>query len=125
MTDDDAIALAKAYFTALDAHDATALADTLTEDAVLTIETHGVSYEGRAAIVELFSDRWWGPIHAVHHDFTHTPGTRHGRIASQFTVTYSGPGAPMPKSNANVFTIADGRISRIQVYMSGQNTIRN
>jgi hypothetical protein len=61
---------------------------------------------------------------AIHHDFIHSPSAVTGRIASQFTVTYSGPGAPEPKSNANVFTMAGGQITRIAVYMAGANSIK-
>jgi ketosteroid isomerase-like protein len=125
MTDDDLIALSAAYFAALDARDATALERTLTDDCTLSVETHGQRYHGRAAIVELFATRWQGPVHARHHDFIHTPSATAGRIASQFTVTYTGDGAPEPKSNANVFTMRDGRIALIQVYMAGANSIRN
>ena len=74
--------------------------------------------------MELFAERWQGAMTARHHDFAHTPSAAAGRIASQFTVTYGGDGAPEPKSNANVFTMAGGRITAIQVYMSGANTIR-
>ena len=125
MTDDQMTALVMRYFTALDARDPDALAATLAEDCIVTIETHGITYDGRAAIRDLFATRWEGPPRAVHHDFTHTPSASAGRIASQFTVTYSGPGAPEPKSNANVFTMIDGKITRIAVYMAGANTIKS
>ena len=124
MTNDALTDLAMRYFTALDARDPDALAETLAETCVLSIETHGLSYDGRTAIRRLFATRWQGDLHAVHHDFTHSPSQSTGRITSQFTVTYSGPGASEPKSNCNVFTVADGLITRIAVYMSGANTIR-
>ncbi|MEE4118503.1 MAG: nuclear transport factor 2 family protein [Paracoccaceae bacterium] len=126
MTDIEAITLAETWFAALDAFDAQALAETLTKDCVLSIETHGARAEGRAAIVELFATRWaGGGPRARHHTFTHTPAPAHGRIASQFTVTYSQGGEVTDeKSNANVFTIRDGRIAAIQVYMAGGNTIQ-
>ena len=101
-----------------------ALEAVLTPDCRFSIETHGILHDGRAAIVDLFATRWRGHIRARHHDFTHTPSAASGRIASQFTVTYSGEGAAAPKSNANVFTVKNGLISRVQVYMSGENTIR-
>lgn len=125
MTDDDLTALATRYFTALDARDADALADTLSPDCVVTIETHGITYAGRAAVRDLFATRWQGPMRAVHHDFTHSPSASTGRIASQFTVTYSGDDAPPPKSNANVFTMAGGQITAISVYMAGANTVKS
>ena len=126
MTETEAITLAEAWFAALDAFDAQALAETLTDDCVLTIETHGVRTEGRAAIVDLFATRWAGEgPRARHHTFTHTPAPAHGRVASKFTVTYTQGGAAVDeKSNANVFTLRDGRIAAVQVYMAGANTIR-
>lgn len=124
MTDAELTALAVRYFTALDARDPDAMAETLAEDCVLTIETHGIIHSGRKAIRDLFSDRREGPQRAVHHDFTHTPSNSTGRLASQFTVTYSGPDAPSVKSNANIFTMAYGKITKLAVYMAGANTIR-
>lgn len=121
---DALITLAEAYFTSLDARNVDALAETLAEDCMLSIETHGIVYEGRDAICALFADRWQGPMRAVHHEFTHSPSPSTGRITSQFTVTYSGPGAGAPKSNANVFTMASRQISKIAVYMAGANTIK-
>ena len=128
MTDDDLIQLAMRYFTALDSRDADALADTLADDCVLTIETHDITYDGRQAICALFASRWEVPpdrlIQARHHGFTHSPSQSSGRITSQFTVTYSGPDAPQPKSNANVFSMQAGKITRISVYMAGANSIK-
>ncbi|MEM1431335.1 MAG: nuclear transport factor 2 family protein [Pseudomonadota bacterium] len=124
MTEAGLVALAEAYFAALDARDPEDLAATLAEEAVLSIETHGIAHTGRDAIVRLFAARWEGPLRARHHDFTHSPAAAHGRITSQFTVTYTGPEAPDPKSNANVLTVAGDRIARVQVYMAGDNTIR-
>lgn len=129
MTNDDLIQLAMRYFTALDAHDSDALASTLGKDCVLRIETHDITHNGRAAIRALFVSRWDVPpdamITARHHDFTHSPSPSSGRITSQFTVTYSGTDAPEPKSNANVFSMRDGKITRISVYMAGANSIKS
>lgn len=129
MTHDDLIDLAGRYFMALDARDSEALASTLAEDCVLKIETHDITHNGKAAIRALFAARWRGPLEAMitarHHDFTHSPSPSCGRITSQFTVTYSGPDAPEPKSNANVFSMRDGKITRISVYMAGANSIKS
>lgn len=124
MTDEALIELATRYFTALDARDPDALAAMLSADSVLTIETHNIRYDGREAIRALFAERWKGALRALHHDFTHSPSPSTGRITSQFTVTYSGPNAGAPKSNANVFTMENGEITMIAVYMSGANTIK-
>lgn len=124
MTDDELTELAKRYFAALDTRDPDDLANTLAEDCIMTIATHGTTYAGRHAIRTLFATRWEQPLRAVHHDFTHSPSPSTGRIASQFTVTYSGPDAAPPKSNANVFSMQDGKITKITVYMAGPNTIK-
>ena len=44
----------------LDAFDPEALAETLTDDCRLVIETHGIRYDGRDAITGLFAERWTG-----------------------------------------------------------------
>jgi len=126
LTETEAITLVEAYFAALDAFDAEALAGTLTDDCAMSIETHGIRTDGRAAIVDLFATRWAGDgPRAEHHGFTHTAAPARGRVASQFTVTYRVDGAEVDrKSNANVFTLRDGKIAAIQVYMAGANTIR-
>ena len=124
MTDTDLVDLAEAYFRALDDRDVEALVTLLNPDCALDIETHDIHHSDAEAIRTLFATRWQGPMLARHHDFTHTPSAATGRIACQFTVTYSGDDAPEPKSNANVFTARDGKITRIQVYMAGANSIR-
>jgi hypothetical protein len=122
----DMIRLSEGFFAALDAMDPDALRNLLTDDCVLNIETHGLVHEGRAAIVDLFSTRWDGAaVTARHHDFSHTADPAANRIASAFTATYSGPEAPEPKSNANIFTLRGNLICRIQVYMAGANTVRS
>jgi ketosteroid isomerase-like protein len=124
MTDSELTELAMRYFEALDARNSKTLAQTLTEDCVLTIQTHDIVYSGRDSIRTLFAARWEGPLKAVHHNFTHTPSHSTGRVASQFMVTYSGIGAAEPKSNANVFTMYNDHIIQIDVYMAGENTIK-
>ena len=116
--------LAIRYFAALDACSPNTLAQTLAEDCILTIQTHDIAYSGRDTVRTIFATRWEGPLKAVHHNFTHTPSHSTGRIASQFTVTYSGIGAASPKSNANVFTMYNDYITKIDVYMTGENTMK-
>lgn len=125
MTRDQIIAMSTAYFDAIDAMDVQALRELLTNDCVLIIESHGITYDGRDAIVDLFAARWKDPVvTSIHVGFAHVADTQTNRVASTFTARYSGPGAPEAKSNANVFSLRDGRIAKIQVYMSGENTVR-
>ncbi len=128
MTGDELIELATRYFTALDDRDSDALANLLAEDCVLRIETHDITHHGRAAIRALFTARWEVPTHTKvnerNHYYTNSTSPTCSRITIQFTVTYSGPEAPAPKSNANVFSMRDRKITRISVYMAGANSIK-
>ena len=125
MTDSELTELVIRYFSALDARDPDALAQTLAKDCILKIQTHDITYSGRDTISTFFATRWEGTLKAVHHNFTHTPSHSTGRIASQFTVTYYGIGAADTKSNANVFTMCKDHITKIDVYMAGENTIKS
>ena len=127
MTDDDLIALPRDIsprwigVTAI-------LSPTRLRIPVLIIETHNIIHDGKQAICALFESRWTVPsdrmVKARHQDVIHSPSQSSGRITSQFTVTYSGPDAPPPKSNANVFSMRDGKITRISVYMACANSIK-
>ena len=113
MTDDDLVRLATRYFTALDTRDSDALADTLADSCLLIIETHNIIHDGKQAICTLFESRWTVPsermVKVRHQDVIHSPSQSSGRITSQFTVTYSGPNAPPPKSNATYFPCVTGK----------------
>lgn len=125
MTRDQIVAISTAYFEAIDAMNLQALRDLLAPDCVFIIESHGITYDGRDAIVGLFAARWKDPVVTSKHDsFVHVADTQTYSVASTFIARYSGPNAPEPKSNANVFSLRDDRIARIQVYMSGENTVR-
>ena len=128
MTDDDLVRLATRYFTALDTRDSDTLVDTLADPCLLIIETHNIIHDAKQAICALFESRWTVPsdrmVKARHQDVIHSPFQSSGRITRQFTVTYSGPDAPPPKSNANVFSMRNGKITRISVYMAGANSLK-
>ncbi len=125
MTREQIVAMSTAYFAAVDAMDVQSLRDLLTPDCVFIIESHGITYDGRDAIVGLFTTRWKNPVvTSKHGGFAHVADTQTYSVASTFTARYFGPNAPEPKSNANVFSLRDDRIAKIQVYMSGENTVR-
>jgi ketosteroid isomerase-like protein len=124
MTEPEMIELVGRYFAAVDGEDFAAIAATLTEDCVFTVETHGIRLEGIDDIRGMF-DRLWADHAAVrHYDFVHVVAPGDGRVASRFTVVNTLPdGSLVHKSNCNFFEIRDGLFSHVAVYMAGENTL--
>ena len=72
MTREQIVAMSTTYFAAVDAMDVQSLRDLLTPDCVFIIESHGITYNGRDAIVGLFTARWKNPVATSKHDsFAH------------------------------------------------------
>ncbi len=124
MTNEDLIALVKAYFTAVDAEDLAGVLATLTPDCRFSVETHQAHFNGHDEVKGMFQ-RLWGAHWAVKHDrFTFVPCAGEGRIAAQFQVTNTlASGETVHKSNCNFFHVRDGRFDTVAVYMAGENTL--
>lgn len=112
------------YFRGVDDEDMDLIIETLTEDCIFTVETHGVSLQGHDAIKGMF-DRLWANHRWVKHDQFHFVGDgSSGDIAVRFQVTNQRhDGSLVYKSNCNFFTIQNGRFSAVRVYMTGDNTL--
>ncbi len=124
MTEPEMIALVGRYFTAVDGEDFAAIAATLTEDCVFTVETHGIRFEGLDQIRGMFDHLWADHAAIRHYDFVHVAAPGDGRVATRFSVVNTGhDGSRVHKSNCNFFEIRDGRFSRVAVYMAGENTL--
>ena len=124
MTRSNLIDLVERYFSAVDAKDLEAVSATLAPDCVFSVETHGVSLEGMEAIETMFARLWSDHAAVRHQDFIHIPDPITGRIASRFQVINTHhDGRLVHKSNCNFFEVADGRFSRVAVYMAGENTL--
>jgi ketosteroid isomerase-like protein len=118
------IALVTRYFAAVDGEDLDAVLDTLTDDCHFTVETHNVALHGKTEISAMFR-RLWANHRAVRHiDFRFVPDPGGDRISAQFRVENTEhDGSLTTKSNCNFFDLADGRFSRVAVYMAGPNTL--
>ena len=124
MTRDEQIALVERYFAAVDSETLETLLETLTEECVFTVETHGVRLVGHEAISGMFRRLWAAHRAVLHHRFTHVPDPDAGRIASRFTVENTDhDGSLVTKSNCNFFEIEGARFSAVAVYMAGPNTL--
>ena len=118
------IELVRRYFEAVDGEDFAAIASTLAEDCVFTVETHAIRLEGLDEIREMFVRLWADHAAIRHYDFVHVAAPGDGRVATRFSVVNTRlDGSLIHKSNCNFFEIKDGRFSRVAVYMAGENTL--
>ena len=118
------IELVGRYFAAVDGEDFAAIASTLTEDCVFTVETHAIRLEGLDRIREMFTRLWADHAAVRHYDFVHVAAPGAGRIATRFSVVNTHHnGTEIHKSNCNFFEIREGQFNRVAVYMAGENTL--
>ena len=124
MLADEMIALVERYFSGVDGQDFDIIRETLTEDCVFTVETHGVELQGLDEIAGMFKRLWSYHRSVRHEEFVHVPAPDTQHIASRFMVVNSrNDGGIGYKSNCNFFEIQSGKFSRISVYMAGENTL--
>ncbi len=118
------IDLVRRYFEAVDGEDFAAVASTLTEDCVFTVETHAIRLKDLDEIREMFVRLWADHAAVRHYDFVHVAAPGDGRIATRFSVVNTRlDGSEIHKSNSNFFEIQNGRFCRVAVYMAGENTL--
>lgn len=124
MQAEEQIALVEAYFAAVDGEDLPGVLDTLAEDCIFTVETHGVRLHGHDEISDMLHRLWQNHRAVRHHAFVHVPDPAGGRIASRFQVENTElDGGLTHKSNCNFFEIANGKFRAVAVYMAGANTL--
>lgn len=124
MTEQQLIDLVGRYFAGVDAMDFRAVAQTLSDDCVFTVETHGVRLIGLDEIEPMFRRLWKNHAAVCHEAFTYVPAPETGRIAARFAVINTHhDGSKTRKSNCNFFETCNGRFSAIAVYMAGENTL--
>ena len=125
MTKDGMVALVERYFASVDAQDLDGTLAALAPDCVLSVPTAGVQHHGRdgeirtmfAGLFDRFESLWHG-------EFRHIADVEEGTIASGFIVrNVARDGAQDEKHNCNFFTVQDGKLSAISVYMMGHNTL--
>lgn len=124
MTDEDMIALVAKYFGGVDHENFDEISETLSDDCVFSVETHGVRLNGLEDISGMFTRLWASHAAVLHKEFTYTADQKKGRIAAQFTVVNTETdGSLTYKSNCNFFQIENGKFSHVAVYMAGPNTL--
>lgn len=117
--------LVERYFAAVDHMDLPATLAFFSPDATVTIATFDHTFFGRDDGIRGMYERLFARYAQVWHgDFDHVAAPPE-RIASQFTVrNRSHAGLTTEKHNCNFFTLHDGLIQTMVVYMSGDNSLQ-
>ena len=118
------IATAEAYFARVDEGDVPGVMALLTPNCMVEVVTHPISHDGAAAIEAMFTRRLSGTRHAWHGNFVHVADAGAGRLTSRFDVKRTGTGGDeRGMDNINMFEFDGPLISRISIWMSGENTL--
>ena len=122
---DKLVALAQAYFAAVDRMDLQATLACFTADARFTIASFDTVYEGRdGGIREMFERLHTRYASVWHGNFDHVAQTP-DRIASRFRVeNRTFDGQLLVKNNCNFFRLHGDLFCEVFVYMSGDNSLR-
>lgn len=112
------------YFKAVDEENISSVLDTLTEDCVFSIETHGIKLVGHDEITSMFKRLWKNHASVEHKDFYFVKDAMKNQVAVRFQViNILHNNQIISKSNCNFFTLKDGIFSEVRVYMAGENTL--
>ena len=112
------------YFKGVDEENISSILDTLTEDCVFSIETHGIKLVGHDEITSMFKRLWKNHASVEHKDFYFVKDAMKNQVAVRFQViNILHNDQIISKSNCNFFTIKDGIFSEVRVYMAGENTL--
>ena len=112
------------YFKGVDEENISSILDTLTEDCVFSIETHGIKLVGHDEITSMFKRLWKNHASVEHKDFNFVKDAMKNQVAVRFQViNILHNNQIISKSNCNFFTLKDGIFSEVRVYMAGENTL--
>ena len=112
------------YFKGVDEENIGSVLDTLTEDCVFSIETHGIKLVGHDEITSMFKRLWKNHASVEHKDFYFVKDAMKNQVAVRFQViNILHNDQIISKSNCNFFTLKDGIFSEVRVYMAGENTL--
>ena len=112
------------YFKGVDEENIDAILETLTENCVFSIETHGIKLVGHKEITSMFKRLWKNHKSVEHKEFYFVKDPNGNQIAVRFHVkNVLRDDQIVSKSNCNFFTLKDGIFSEVRVYMAGENTL--
>ncbi len=116
----------KRYFDAVDNKQLDRVLDCFHPDAVLTEVTSNTVHTGRDEGIAAMFRRLFADFEQLWHgNFVHVADTQSNAICSQFTVLITPNGGDLLRyENCNRFYLDGDRFSRVFVYMSGDNLLR-
>lgn len=115
----------KRYFDGVDNKRLDQVLDCFTADAVLTEVTSTTVHHGHDGIAAMFRRLFADFEQIWHGNFVHVADPYENAICSQFTVLITPNGADMLRyENCNRFYLEGDKFSRVFVYMSGDNLLR-
>lgn len=106
------------YFGNVAAQNLDALMAVFGPDPVMTIHSDGIEHRGRAAIAAHFR-AFFADFQARFGDFEPVADAARQKVAVRFRLKLENGRARRDMHNLNLFTVADGRIARCVIYMSG------
>jgi len=109
------------YFSNVDHKNLSVVLDCFASDAVFTIQSAFISYEGRDSGIKKFYETITDGFQTIWHgDFEHTVDVDSQRISTQFNVRRTDlNGEETRMSNCNSFRFENGKFKQVFVYASG------
>lgn len=115
----------KRYFDGVDNKRLDQVLDCFTADAVLTEVTSTTVHHGQDGIAAMFRRLFADFEQIWHGNFVHVADPHENAICSQFTVLITPNGGDVLRyENCNRFYLEGDKFSRVFVYMSGDNLLR-
>ncbi len=113
------------YFRNVDSKNIDPVLECFAEDAVLSVQTAGVTHRGRDGEIREMFEGFMGDIKTIYHgDMTHVVDVENQQIASQFVARNDyDDGRHVEMRNCNFFEVEGGVFKRVTIYMSGENPL--
>ena len=123
LTREQLAALPDSYFKAVDASDLPAVLAHFAEDATLTVQTAGVTFSGHDEIGRMFVDffgDWDSMVHTISNIVVDEDASK---VSTEQLVDLNRNGTTK-MHNCNFFDVgADGKFSRVIIWMDGANPL--
>lgn len=121
---DELVTLAvERYFANVDKKNLGAVLDCFNEDAVFTIQSHGVVHQGRDTQIREMFETLFEYDTILHTDFESIADPTTQAISSRFRVVLGKDGDHTTLTNVNHWYAKRGRFERVFVWMSGENVL--
>jgi ketosteroid isomerase-like protein len=116
-------AIPASYFRAVDSYDLSAVLDHFAENATLTVQSARVTFSGHQEIGRMFTD-FFGDWDSMVHKITNIVVDSNGSKVSTEQLVDLNRNGTTTMHNCNFFDVgADGRFTRVIIWMDGTNPL--